>query len=106
SAVHHHNSVAEVDSLLHGMRDHQRCQFVALNNLVCESNDLVGTLGVERGRVFIQQEQFRLEPGGHQQRQCLPLAARQAADCVVEAVLQTHVQASDTVAQSVAQVVV
>ena len=43
---------------------------------------------------------FGLQPGRHQQRQRLALAAREAADRVVEAILEAHVQAAHAIARA------
>ena len=72
------------------------------DDFVGETDDLVGAFGIERGGVLVQQQQFGLEPGGHQQRQGLPLSAGKAADRVVDAIFQSHVQRADAVAQFVA----
>src|SRR5208282_4526246 len=36
--VHHHDAVAQIHRLLHGVRDHQRRQLIALNDLVREAD--------------------------------------------------------------------
>ena len=67
------------------------------------ADHLVGALRIERGGVFVQQQQFRLEPGGHEQRQRLALAAGEGADGVVEPVLEAHVEGAHAVAQFAAR---
>jgi hypothetical protein len=45
--------------------------------------------------VFVQQQQFGAQPGGHQQGQALALAAGQGADGIVQAIFQAHPQGAD-----------
>ena len=75
AAMHHHDAIAEVHGLLHGMSDHQRGELVALDDLAREANDLVGAFRVERGGMLVEQQQLRFQPRSHQQRQRLPLTA-------------------------------
>ena len=56
AAVHHDDPVAEVDGLLHGVGDHERGEFVALDDFVADADDLIGALRIQRGRVFVQQQ--------------------------------------------------
>ena len=67
-----------------------------------EADDLVAALGVERGGVLVEQQQLRLEPRRHEQRQGLALAAGKAANHIVQTVFQAHVQRADPVAQLLA----
>lgn len=102
--VHHDDAVAEMDRLLHRMGDHQSGQFVALDDFMGEPNDLVSALGIKRCRMLVQQQEVGLEPGSHEQRERLALSAGEAADGVVDAVLQAHVEGSDAVANLLAQI--
>src|SRR3974390_3468955 len=60
--VHHDDAVAEVNGLLHGMRDHESRQLVALNNVVREANYLIRGLWVERSSVLVEKQKLGLEP--------------------------------------------
>ena len=67
TAVHHHNAITQVHRLLHGVRDHQGGELVALDDVVGEPNYLISAFGVERGGVLVEQKQFRFQPGSHEQ---------------------------------------
>ena len=56
-------------------------------------------LGIESGGVLVEQEELGAPVGRHEQGQGLALAAREAADRVVEAVFQAHAQRPDPVAE-------
>ena len=56
AAVHHNDPVAEVDGLVHRVRDHECGELVPLDDFVAEADDLVGALRIERGGVFIEQQ--------------------------------------------------
>ena len=75
------------------MRDHERGQVVLVDNLLGQIEHLGGRLGVEGRRVFVEQQQARLGERGHQQGECLALAAREQTDLGVEACVQAKVQA-------------
>ncbi len=60
---------------------------------------MVRALGIERRRVFIQQQQLGFQPRGHQQRQRLALAAGERTDGVVETAFQPHLERGDTFPQ-------
>ena len=77
ATVHHDDPVAEMDGLVHGVGDHQGGELVAGDDVVGEPDDLVGALGVEGGGMLVEEEQFGLEPGGHEEREGLALAAFQ-----------------------------
>ena len=53
--VHHHQPVAEVHGLMHGMRHHQCRQLLALHDLVSQLDHLVSAFGIKGRGVFIQQ---------------------------------------------------
>src|SRR5437899_5349075 len=103
AAVHHDEAVAERGGLLHRVGDHESGEAVALHDLVGEGDDLVGALGIERGGVLVEEEQAGFAPGRHEECERLTLAAREAADGVVEAVLEIHVEGADDVAHLVAE---
>jgi len=56
------------------------------------SSGQVCALGIERGGVFVQQQELRLAPCRHEQRERLTLSAGEAADRVVEPVLDKDKQ--------------
>ena len=91
--VHHDQTVAQTDSVIHVVRNHERGQMVFVDNLLGQVEHLRGRLGVEGRRVLVEQQQARLGERGHQQGECLALAAREQADLGVEARVQTEVQA-------------
>jgi hypothetical protein len=97
--VHHYDALTEMDCLLHRVRHHQGREFVTLNNVVSQSNDLVGSLGVKRGGMLIEKQQLRLEPGSHKQCERLSLAAGEAADRILQAIFKAHVERPDAIAQ-------
>src|SRR5438445_167665 len=92
AAVHHDQPVAEVGRLVHRVGDHERGQAVAGDRLFAQANDLIRALRIERRRVLVEQQQARLEPRRHEQRECLALPTRQGSDRVVEPVLQAHAE--------------
>jgi hypothetical protein len=96
--MHHEQSITKLGGLRHRMGQHQRRQLVARDDLLAQANDLIRTPGVERRRVLVEQQQFRLAPRRHEQRQRLPLTARERANRVFQAVFETHVQAAHRIA--------
>ena len=88
-----------MSGLMHRVGHHQRRYPLPGDRFLGHSDHLLGTLGIERGCVFIQQQEPGLQPGGHEQRQSLPLASRQASDDVVQPVLEPHVQCLDSLGQ-------
>ena len=83
----------------HRMRDHHGRELLAADDLLGEPDDLLGALGVECGGVLVKQEELGAAVGRHEEGQGLALAAREAADRVVEAVFQAHAQRPDAVAE-------
>ena len=77
------------------MGHHHRGQHIALDDLFSQPDDLIRTFWIERHGVFIEQEQFGLEPRRHQERQRLTLSSGQAADDIVETVFQAQIQSCD-----------
>ena len=63
---------------------------------------LIGALRIERRGVLVEQQQLGPNPRRHQQREGLALAARQAADRVVEAMFQSECETADTIAEFLA----
>ena len=92
AAVHHDQPIAELRRLLHRVGHHQRRQVIPCDDGVAELDDLIGALGIEGGGVLVEQQQLGPQPGRHEQRQRLALAAGEAADRVVEPLLEPHVQ--------------
>ena len=60
-----------------------------------ELHDRRRDLGVERGRVLVEQQQAGLGDGGHEQRHRLPLAAGELVDAGLEAALEAHAEARE-----------
>ena len=81
-----------LDGVPHVVGDHQGGQVVLFNDAVRGVQYLGGSLGVQSRRVLVQKQQLGLNEGGHQQRQCLALAAGQEAHLAGEPVLQPQVQ--------------
>ena len=75
------------------MRDHERGQVVLVDDLLGQIEHLRGRLGVEGRSVLVEQQQARFSERGHEQGECLALAAREQADLSVEARVQTKIQA-------------
>ena len=65
--VHDDEPVAHTRGLLHRVRDHERGQPVSCDDLLGQSDYLVGTFWIERCRMLVQQQQVRFHPGGHQE---------------------------------------
>ena len=75
------------------MGDHKGGDPVLRYHLPGDPQHLFGGAGVQGGGVLVQQEELGLDQAGHQQGECLALAAREQADLGVEARVQTEVQA-------------
>ena len=74
------------------MGNHQGSQVVFRHQLGRQGQHLQGGFGVQSGGVLIQQQEFGLGHGGHQQGQRLALAARQQAHFGGQAIFQAQVQ--------------
>ena len=90
--IHHDQTVAVLDGVLHVVRDHHGGEVVARNDLLGDLKHLVCGLRVERRSVFVEQQQIRLAQRRHQQRQRLTLTAGEQADLARHAVLQTQTE--------------
>ena len=95
----HYQAIAQRGGLGHRMRDHHGGELTAADNFIGEPDDLLGASGIESGGVLVEQQELGAPVGRHEQGQGLPLAAREAADRVVEAVFQPHAERPDLVAQ-------
>ena len=91
--VHHDQTVAQTDGVVHVVRDHERGQVVLVDDFLGQVEHLRGRLGVEGRSVLVEQQQARPGERGHQQGECLALATREQADLGVETRVQTKVQA-------------
>ena len=91
--VHHDQAITQTDGVVHIVRDHERGQVVLVDDLLGQVEHLRCRLGVEGRGVLVEQQQAWLGERGHQQGECLALAAREQADLGVEARVQTEVQA-------------
>ena len=60
--VHHHNSFAKMDRLLHRMSDHEGRELVPFNNVVGQADDLVGSLRIKSRGMLIEKQQFWFQP--------------------------------------------
>src|SRR5690606_11930489 len=60
--------------------------------------------GVEGGGMFVEEEKGRSQPGGHEEREGLALAAGERADGVVEAVFESHAKRGDAGSEFVHEV--
>ena len=90
--VHHDQTIAVGDGVLHIVCDHQSGQAVLPDDLITELQDLCGGCRVQRRGMFIQEQQFRLLQGGHQQGDCLPLSAGEQTDFRLHAVFQSEAE--------------
>src|SRR5207247_9909069 len=52
AAMHHHDAVAEVDGLMHGVRDPECRQLVTLTDFVSQTNDLLSSSQLNRHGVL------------------------------------------------------
>src|SRR5215469_4153966 len=73
--VHHQQPIANGCGLVHGVRDHERGETLAFDDLAGKADNLVCTLGIKSGCVFVEKQQLGPDKGGHKQRQSLPLTA-------------------------------
>ena len=74
------------------MRHHHGRQMVFRNDFLRQRQHIFRRFGVKGGGVLIQQEEFRLLDGRHQQRQCLPLSAGKQTYLAAHAVFQPQPQ--------------
>jgi hypothetical protein len=96
ATVHHHETVAEMHRPVHGMRHHQGGQAVVANDRLAQSNHPIGRLGIERGRVLIEEQKLGAPPPGREQRECLTLAAGKATDRIAEPIFATDSPSAHT----------
>ena len=75
TVVHHQRAVAQGQRVVHVVGDHQAGQVVFGHDLFRQFQHLVRRGGIQGGGVLVQQQQFRRDQRGHQQGQCLALAA-------------------------------
>ena len=86
-------SVAELKRLRHVLvRNHKAGYMAFLDDALCQLKHLFRRRGVERRRVLIEQQELGRNHRRHQQRQRLPLAARQQADRLPHTILKPHIQ--------------
>ena len=64
--MHHDQSVAVIDGILHVMSDHHGGQMIFINQLLRYFKDFCRRFGVKSGGVFVQQQDLRLFDGSHQ----------------------------------------
>ena len=100
--VHHQCTVAQSQRVVHIVGDHQAGQVVFGHDLFRQFQHLVRRGGVQGGGVLVQQQQFRRDQRGHQQGQCLALAAGQQAHRLLHPVLQAKAQLGEFFRKEVA----
>src|SRR5262245_12077726 len=54
--VHHDDAITELYGLLHAMRHHDGCEVILLDDATGKGRDLIGALGIEGGRMFVEQQ--------------------------------------------------
>ena len=96
--VHHDQPVAIGNRIAHVVRDHHSHQAVFAHNLIRQLQHLGRRVRIQRRRVLVQQQQLWLFQRGHQQRQCLTLAARQQPHLGGHAILQAQTQGLEPLA--------
>src|SRR2546422_10126564 len=62
AAVHHAEPVAGIRRLVHGARDHEGRQSVAGDDLLAQTDHLIGAFKVERRAALVEMDHRRLEP--------------------------------------------
>ena len=72
---------------------------VLFHNTPCQCQHFFRRAGVQRCRMFVQQQHLRCVVGGHQQGQCLPLPAGQQSDRLAHPVFQAHTQQAEPVTE-------
>src|SRR5450759_3666548 len=92
AAVHHDQTVAVAQGQLHVVRDHQRGEAALGDDRRRELHDRRRDLGVERGRVLVEEQQTGFGDGGHEQRHRLALPPGELVDARRQAVLEAHAE--------------
>ena len=90
--MHHDEPVAMGNGVLHVVGDHHGGQILIPDDAVGGVQHLLCGLGVQCRRVLVQQQQLGLAQGGHEQGQCLTLAAGEQTDLGGQTVFQTQIQ--------------
>ena len=80
------------DSILHVVCYHQGCQVIFRNDLIGNFQNLRRCFGVKGCSMFIQQQQFGLFQGCHQECQCLSLTAGKQTNLRTQTGFQTQIQ--------------
>ena len=84
--------------MLHVVRDHQRRELGALDRRGGGAHHRFRRLGIERRRVFIEQQQFRRGQHRHQQGQRLPLSAGEEFNLLPHAIFKTEAEFGEVIA--------
>ena len=90
--MHHDRAIPQLQRLLHTVRHHHRCERVLAHNLARDVDDLVGSAGIERSGVLVEQQQLRASQCRHQQRDGLSLTAGQSSHRRAQPPLESHSQ--------------
>ena len=92
TGIHHNQTVAVLDGILHVMRYHQCGEIVACDDLFGDLQHFICGFRIERCGMLVEQQQIRLAQGGHQQGQRLTLTAGQQTNLTGHAVLQSQTE--------------
>ena len=92
SLVHHDQTVAMADGIIHVMGDHQGCELALVHHLICNIQHLSRCFGVQRGGMLIQQQELRLLHRRHNQCDRLALTAGEQPDLIIQPAFQSQAQ--------------
>ena len=92
AVIHHNQAVAVGNGIAHIVGDHQSGQVILCHNFLGHIQHLGCGLGVKGRGMLVQQQQFGLLEGSHQQSQCLTLSAGKQTHFGGHSVLQTQIQ--------------
>lgn len=93
AAAHHDETIAVTDGVAHVVRNHEGCEFLLADDVICRREDFVGRLGIEGRRRFVEEEDVRFLQSRHEERDGLALTAGEEADAGLEAIFQAKVEA-------------
>ena len=90
--MHHDEPIAVGNGVLHVVGDHHSGQLLISDDAVGGVQHLLRCFGIQRRCMLVQQQQLGLAQGGHEQGQCLTLAAGEQTDLGGQTVFQTQIQ--------------
>ena len=90
--MQHHCAVAHFQRLFHAVGDHQRGELLFFDDLCGQVQHEGGGFRVQRGGVFVQQQDGGGCQAGHQQADGLALAAGKQAHLVAQTIFQAQVE--------------